>query len=332
LGHETQLVIANDIIAQTRWAAENLKKLKLKKKSEWIQAIALEQANRFQPDVLHLGDPVALDMSFVRRLRHRPRRVIGWRAAPTPDTVDWKGMDLLLSHLDVGLNFAWQHGVRDARHFYPGFPRWVADAVSHESKEHDLVFCGQWSPDHERRNKLIVKLAKAAVKKDRPFRFGLFLECADPSKLPDAVRRLNQGSRWGMEMHRELKRGRVVLNAEFDRAGGSAGNMRFFEATGVGSCLLTEHQANVDRYFVPGKEIQTFKGADDCVAKLHHLLDHPEKLDAMAEAGQQRCLTEHESAVRIRALLALLEERSNTLQGWVRRSVQRFASRSGRLP
>jgi hypothetical protein len=326
-GHTTRLLITSDVVSQFRWAQENIEQLRLKKKSAWVREIALEQVNRFQPDVLHLADPITFDMDFVRSLKQRPQWVIGWRAAPTPEAVDWKGMDLFLSHLDTCVKFAWRHGVRDARTFYPGFPRWVADKVAAESREYDLVFSGQWSPDHERRNKLITKLAKASLGKDRPFSFGLFLECSDPASLPDAVRKLNQGSRWGMEMYRALRRGRVVLNAEIDMARGNAGNMRLFETTGVGSCLLTEHHANVGQYFDPTKEIVTFKGAEDCLQKLHNLLDHPEHIDAFARAGQSRCLSEHETGARMKALLALLDHRPNPVAAWTRRTIQRLSAR-----
>jgi spore maturation protein CgeB len=322
-GHEAQLVIANDVVSQLRWAEQSLPGLKLKKKSDWLMEIALAQVNHFKPDVLHLGDPVLFDMSFVYRLKQRPKWVTGWRAAPTPDSVNWKGMDLMLSHLDASMKLAWKKQVRDARLFYPGFSRWIADGVSDVSKSYDVVFCGQWSEDHERRNKLIAKIAKASLSKEKPFSFGLFLECADPSRLPEAVRKLNQGSRWGMEMYRTLRQGRIVLNAEIDMARGSAGNMRFFEATGVGSCLLTEHHDNVGRYFEPEKEIVTFKGSDDCLAKLHALVDEPERLDAIAKAGQERCLTEHESGKRMEALLALLESKPSALGLLARRLFHR---------
>ncbi len=325
--HTTKLVIANDVISQFQWSAENIDHLKLKKKSEWVREIVLEQINRFEPDVLHLGDPVAFDMNFIRRLKKRPKWVIGWRAAPTPDTVDWKGMDLMLSHLDGGLKFAWKHGVRDARQFYPGFCKWVADAVQDETKTYDLVFCGQWTDDHQRRNKLLTKLAKASKDTKHPFSFGLFLECADPAKLPDAVRNLNQGSRWGMDMYRAIRSGRVVLNAEIDMARGNAGNMRLFEATGIGSCLLTEHHDNVDRYFKPESEVVTFSGSDECLSKLRELLGQPERATAIARAGQRRCLSEHESSTRMKALLELLDHKPNRLTTWFRRAMNRFTTR-----
>jgi hypothetical protein len=313
LGSLTKLIIANDVVSQFQWARENLKELKLQKKSAWLQEIALAQVNHYQPEILHLGDPVLFDMSFVQRLKKRPQLVIGWRAAPTPDTVNWKEMDLLLSHLSSGIQFAKDRGVREAHEFYPGFCKWIADAVANESKKYDLVFCGQWSPDHERRNKLIAKLAKASLSTDKPFSFGLFLECADPEQLPPAVRRLNRGSRWGMEMYQTLRQGRVVLNAEIDMARGSAGNMRFFEVTGVGSCLLTEHHRNVGRYFTPDTEIVTFKNSDECLSKLHELLAQPQRCESVATAGQRRCLAAHEAQQRMLALETLLKKKTGSL-------------------
>ena len=35
--------------------------------------------------------------------------------------------------------------------------------------------------------------------------------------------------------------------------------MRMFEATGVGSCLISDHKNNNDEYFVPEKEIVVYK-------------------------------------------------------------------------
>ena len=323
-GHEAMLVIGNNVVSQFQWASENLPALKMKKKSAWMHEIALQQVEQFDPDVLYLGDPVSFDMSFVSRLKKRPKWVVGWRAAPSPETVDWSGMDLMLSHLPPCLREAKGRGVLETMEFYPGFPRWVADAVADTASEYDLVFCGQWSDAHEKRNNLLAKLAKAALGKDQPFSFGLFLECADPSSLPDAVRKLNQGGRWGMEMYRTLRKGRVALNAEINMGRGHAGNMRLFEATGCGVCTLTEHHSNISRYFEPDKEVVTFKGADDCLAKLRQLIAERDKRDAIAAAGQQRCLGEHAIERRMELLAALLKRPATGPAAWLRRTLHRF--------
>lgn len=322
-GHEASLIIANDVVSQFRWVAENVDKLKLKKKSEWMREIALEQVNRFQPEVLYLGDPVAFDMSFVRRLKQRPKQVIAWRAAPTPAEVDWKGIDLMLSHLPPCQKQAWRAGVRDVRFFYPGFCQWVADAVKDEPQEYDLVFCGQWSDDHEKRNNLIAKLAKASLSKEKPFSFGLFLECADPSKMPESVRKLNRGGRWGMEMYRALRRGRIALNAEINMGRGHAGNMRLFEATGCGVCTLSEQHENMARYFEPGREVLTFQRVEDCLETLHRYLQDTTAREALAQAGQQRCLGEHAIEKRMTALTDLLQHPARGPMAWLRRTWNR---------
>ncbi len=323
-GHEAMLVIGNNVVSQFQWAAENLQALKMKKKSAWLHEIALQQVEHFDPDVLYLGDPVTFDMNFVRRLKKRPKWVVAWRAAPSPDTVDWSGIDLMLSHLPPCLQEAREKGVRETKEFYPGFPRWVADEVAETQPEYDLVFCGQWSDAHEKRNNLISKLAKAALSKEHPFSFGLFLESADPSKLPEAVRKLNQGGRWGMDMYRTLRKGRVALNAEINMGRGHAGNMRLFEATGCGVCTLTEHHSNISRYFQPDEEVVTFKGADDCLGKLRQLMADDSGRRAIAAAGQQRCLGEHAIERRMEQLAALLKQPSSGPAAWLRRTLQRF--------
>lgn len=324
MGHQAQLIIANDVASQFRWARENLSGLKLKKKSEWIHGIAIEQVNHFQPDVLYLGDPVMFDMNFVRKLARRPKQVIAWRAAPTPSTVDWKGVDLMLSHLEPCLKQAWRAGARDARLFHPGFCKWVADAVKDQPKEYDLVFCGQWSDAHEKRNNLLAKLAKASSNKDKPFSFGLFLECEDESKLPDAVRKLNQSGRWGMDMYRALRSGRVALNAEINMGRGHAGNMRLFEATGCGVCTLTEHHENIDRYFRPGEEVLTFRGAEDCLAQIRDCLADDTARERIALAGQVRCLGEHAIEKRMAVLTDLLQHSPRGPMAWMRRTWHRL--------
>ncbi len=73
----------------------------------------------------------------------------------------------------------------------------------------------------------------------------------------------------------------------------SASNMRLFEATGVGSCLVTDWKANLNRLFEPDREIVTYESADECAEKVKWLLAHPEERRTIALAGQRRTLKDH---------------------------------------
>ncbi len=107
------------------------------------------------------------------------------------------------------------------------------------------------------------------------------------------IRARYHGEAWGLDAYRILARSRVALNRHGDVAEGFANNMRLYEATGVGTCLLTDSRKDLDRFFDVGKEVVTYDSADDCVEKIKYLLDHEDERAAIAAAGQARTLKEH---------------------------------------
>ena len=84
--------------------------------------------------------------------------------------------------------------------------------------------------------------------------------------------------------------------------------MRLFEATGVGTCLLTDWKQNLSEIFAPDLEVTTYKTAEECVDKVKWLLDHPKERKAIAEAGQARTLKEH-----------TFEQRAAQMHEWMRK-------------
>ena len=78
---------------------------------------------------------------------------------------------------------------------------------------------------------------------------------------------------------------------------------RVFEVPGHGGFLLTEPAEDLEQYFVPGKEIETFASMDELAAKIRHFLAHPEERDAIAAAGHLRVRRDHTYEQRFGALL-----------------------------
>ena len=68
-----------------------------------------------------------------------------------------------------------------------------------------------------------------------------------PQALPASspLHRCFQGEVWGADMYQALRRSSITLNSHIDMAGREAGNMRLFEATGVGAFLLTDFKDNL---------------------------------------------------------------------------------------
>jgi hypothetical protein len=100
-------------------------------------------------------------------------------------------------------------------------------------------------------------------------------------------------SLFGLAMYRKLAESQTGLNIHIDASGDRSGNMRLFEVTGMGACLLTDRKDNLGDLFEEGKEVVVFDDAQDAVKKLRWLLANPAAREAIALAGQQRTLREH---------------------------------------
>jgi spore maturation protein CgeB len=98
---------------------------------------------------------------------------------------------------------------------------------------------------------------------------------------------------FGIEMFRLLRRTRVVFNNHIDISPVSASNMRLFETTGVGACLITDWKKNLAELFEPEKEVLTYRSAEECAEKVRYLLENESERRSIAEAGQRRTLREH---------------------------------------
>jgi len=108
-------------------------------------------------------------------------------------------------------------------------------------------------------------------------------------------------------MYEVMRRSRVTLNFHIDLADGWANNMRLYEATGVGTLLLTDWKKNLHEMFVPGEHVATYRDADDCVAQVAALLADDVMRERIAAAGQQQAIQHQNYYRRVGEIIALAE-------------------------
>jgi spore maturation protein CgeB len=114
-----------------------------------------------------------------------------------------------------------------------------------------------------------------------------------PQGIAEPLLRRARPPLFGLRMFQKLQDTRVALNTHIDISPRSASNMRLFEATGIGTCLLTDWKANESELFEPDVEMVSYRSSEECIEKVRYLLDHEDERRRIALAGQRRTLSCH---------------------------------------
>lgn len=113
---------------------------------------------------------------------------------------------------------------------------------------------------------------------------------------------------FGLDMYQLFNDSQVVLNYHIGVAGNFAGNMRMFEVTGVGSCLLTDNKSNMSDLFEVGSEVVVYDNKEDCIAKAKWLLENETERKKIALAGQRKTLTSHTVENRCNLIIEIIND------------------------
>lgn len=132
-----------------------------------------------------------------------------------------------------------------------------------------------------------------------------WLEPSVPSLNPKLIPYMDDGI-YGLRMYQTIRDSQVTLNIHADSSDRYASNMRLFEVTGAGGCLLTDWKPNLGEIFQIDEEVVSFRSAGECVEKARWLLEHPVEAAAIARAGQKRTLNEHTYINRAQQLRDIL--------------------------
>ena len=100
------------------------------------------------------------------------------------------------------------------------------------------------------------------------------------------------GPLYSREYYDVIRKSKLTLNRHRDELADGP-NIRVFEATGLGTCLISDRGKEMSEFFDSGKEIVTFSSAQEAIEKINYLLQHPNERKAIAKAGQDRTLKEH---------------------------------------
>lgn len=124
---------------------------------------------------------------------------------------------------------------------------------------------------------------------------------------PKLASRLRPGV-YGLEFFKTLQNSDISLNIHADTSPTHASNIRLYEATGVGSCLLTDWKSNLADLYSPDSEVAVYRSADEAIEKARWLMDNAGDREAMAAAAMRRTLAAHTFAHRAAQIDEIIRE------------------------
>lgn len=317
LGCEAVDLIANCAPLQGQWARENgvpFSDLALRVPhrffrvplvGRWLASlpglmdVALAQIRALRPDILYCQDLSFFPGHVLRELRSHVGLVVGQIACPLPPKSFLDGYDLILTSFPHFVPKLRAMGIA-SEYFRIGFDTRVLELLGPVAKDTGVSFVGGISPAH---GKAVPLLERLAV--ETPIEFFGYGAQLLPASSP--IRARHHGEVWGLDMYRALARSRVTLNRHIDVAENNANNMRLYEATGVGTMLLTDMKDNLGELFDVGREVVAYRNVDEAIELIRHYDANPDEAAAIARAGQQRTLAEHTYRHRMAELVPILK-------------------------
>lgn len=104
---------------------------------------------------------------------------------------------------------------------------------------------------------------------------------------------------YGLDMFQKIVNSKISFNIHIDESDNQASNMRMYEITGVGTCLLTDWKEDIKEYFDPDYEVITYKSKEEALEKVKYLLNNPKEREEIAINGQKRTLKNHTLKKRV---------------------------------
>jgi spore maturation protein CgeB len=301
LGHVAHEVVVNCEPLQAAWLRESGQPLRSPRfrRIPHRDLVLLAQSASFRPDVVYVQDVAALAPATLRRLR-RDHLLVGQIATELPTLAVLRLYDFLVSSFPHYVARLPKKGI-PTEYLRIGFEPRVLDHLDATAQSADAtIFVGALGRiQHAESNGL---LARAAEMVTIDF-YGLGVE-EWPEDSP--IRRGYRGEAFGLDMYRLLHSAKIALNRHGGVAEGYANNMRLYEATGVGTLLLTDVKQNLHELFEPEVELVTYSSAEEAAEKIRYYLEHEDERASIAAAGQARTLAEHTYAHRMRELEQIL--------------------------
>jgi hypothetical protein len=317
LGHEAYDIHANNGHMQTAWAQDHglgtapawRWEFRLRRglvpwisrvRDQMSYAILAAQIERHKPDVLLNQAVDSISTRFLKELKDSIRLLVGQIASPLPSNEDFNTYDLIISSLPNFVAHFRKIGIRSELNRF-AFEPTILERFGPRETDLPITFVGSLSPAHQTRLDLLERLSSH-------LEIDVWGIGADGLPPESPIRHRHRGTAWGIQMYQILHRSKLTLNHHIGISDTYANNMRLYEATGVGTLLITDWKENLPELFDLGKEVVAYRDPDECLELIRYYLEHEDERQEIARAGQQRTLRDHTYCHRMQELVDIVRQ------------------------
>lgn len=312
LGYEAQEIITNDRHLQMKWAKENdIQSLPLPRHLnyglkrlfdyDWRYKIIKAQVEHINPDVIYIFEGSIFSDAFIAKLKSMVKLVVGQIASARPSNRTYRNYDLLITSFPHYVEYFQNKGI-NAIYQPLAFDERMLKLFPPKKRTKTITFVGGFSPKTYQWSTPLFEDVAKQIDIDV---WGYGIQSLPSNSL---LRQHYHGEAWGLDVYNILSESLITLNRHGEVSKQYANNMRLYEATGMGTCLITEWKENLHTLFEPENEVVTYRSANELVEKVNYLLENEDECMKIAAAGQKRTLKEHTYRDRIKELLDTLNE------------------------
>jgi hypothetical protein len=274
IGYKTFQIIANAETLQKTWSKEH------NTKKEGIELI-IEQIKTFNPEILFIQDPNLLNPDIIVYLKKELKNlklVIAYKSSPISEKEIklFHKCDIVLTCSEVFRKYFISLNLKSE--ILPhAFDKRILNYIN-PIKNKDVVFSGSLITGEGYHNERI------------DFINSLLNHPTIPLKIYSEK---YNNAKFGLDYFNTLSSSLISINSHIDVAKDLAVNMRLYEATGVGTCLVTDLKSNLAKLFDIDNEIVCYENTNDAIEKIKWLIDNPNKCKDISQKGQLRTLKEY---------------------------------------
>lgn len=309
MGIESKVIFYNNDKLQRKWNENS----NIKNSFD----IMMAQIKKFKPDVVYVCDMYLFSKDELEQIRNyeagKVIKIVGFHFVALNDfTRNMLGQyDQIYTGSRSFVELFHQEGI-EAKLLRHAFDKSILQKVGDVNKQNKVIFPGNvfiGKDMHSNRLKMLLSMMQENIPcsfygniymQERQYRtlFGKWKNKILYHKESEIVTKINENSNhygnvYGLEYYNVLASSLVCVNSHVSIVKWGAGNMRMFEATGMGTCLLTDEKKENEELFEVDKEIVTYANLEEFKDKLKWLMECPGEAQRIGQAAQKKTLEVH---------------------------------------